>query len=418
MRVASAASPRLVGCSTALMQSAPCQAEWPGGPRSLAGRGAPAAGGPRGWSDRRCRSADGVRVQRLRLPDGGVSWTVLGEDWLPAAPVEEFLEYLRAQRRSPNTVRNYAHGLARWWEFLGLEDAGWEAVSVEQLAGFLVWLRSGETSSVVSLVAPPRRLSEATVALRLAAVMAFYRYHQLNGVAGAGRLYERVHRGGGAYKPFLEHLARRSGRRRAVVSVRRRRRGPAPILTPPQMAAIKDACAHWDQERRRWVGSLRHRLVWSVAEATGMRIGEVLSLQHRDWHTGRGDTPFLEIVPREHPHGLRVKGGAYRKLYVSDELDRLYGDYLVELCERGADTAVEDLDAAYVFVNLEREPRFAPMRVESVYALVGRLRRELAGVVPVAWTPHWFRHYVDGWVMWPAASFSLLGLSRASVLAT
>lgn len=333
-----------------------------------------------------------MRVQRLRLPDGEASWTVLGEDWLPAAPVEEFLEYLRAQRRSPNTVRNYAHGLARWWQFLGGEGTGWEAVSVEQLGGFLVWLRSGETSSVVSIVEPPARLSEATIALRLAAVMAFYRYHQLNGVAGAGRLYERAHRGGGSYKPFLEHLARRNGRRRAVVAVRRRRPGAPPILAPAQMLAIKDACAHWDGPSRRWVGSLRHRLLWSVAEETGMRIAEVLSLQHRDWHTGRGDSPFIEVVPREHPHGLRVKGGAYRKLYISDELDRLYGDYLVELCERGADAAVADLDAAYVFVNLDREPRFSPMRVESVYALVGRLRRQLAGVVPVAWTPHWFRH--------------------------
>ncbi len=317
---------------------------------------------------------------------------MLGEDWLPVAPVEEFLEYLRAQRRSPNTVRNYAHGLARWWQYLGAEGAGWEAVSVERLASFLVWLRSGETSSVVSIVEPPARLSEATIALRLAAVMAFYRYHQLNGVAGAGRFYERVHRGGGAYKPFLEHIARRTGRRRAVIAVRRRHRGAPPVLAPAQMAAIKGACARWDDDARRWVGSLRHRLLWSVAEETGMRIGEVLSLQHRDWHTGRGDSPFVEVVPREHPHGLRVKGGAYRKLYVSDELDRLYGDYLVELCERGADTAVADLDAAYVFVNLEREPRFSPMRVESVYALVGRLRRALAGVVPVGWTPHWFRH--------------------------
>jgi integrase len=333
-----------------------------------------------------------VRVQRLRLPDGEVSWTVLGEDWLPVAPVEEFLEYLRAQRRSPNTVRNYAHGLARWWQYLGLDGVGWEAVSIERLAGFLVWLRSGETSSVVLIEEPPARLSEATIALRLAAVMAFYRYHQLNGVAGAGRLYERVHRGGGAYKPFLEHLARRGGRRRAVVAVRRRGRGAPPVLTPAQMAAIKDACARWNGDDRRWVGSLRHRLLWSVAEETGMRIGEVLSLQHRDWHTGRGDTPFVEVVPREHPHGLRVKGGGYRRLYVSDELDRLYGDYLVELCERGADTAVADLDAAYVFVNLERAPRFSPMRVESVYALVARLRQALAGVVPAAWTPHWFRH--------------------------
>ncbi len=33
-------------------------------------------------------------------------------------------------------------------------------------------------------------------------------------------------------------------------------------------------------------------------------------------------------------------------------------------------------------------------------------------------TPHVLRHYVDGWVMWPAGVFPLLDLSRASVLAT
>jgi integrase/recombinase XerD len=33
-------------------------------------------------------------------------------------------------------------------------------------------------------------------------------------------------------------------------------------------------------------------------------------------------------------------------------------------------------------------------------------------------SPHVLRHYVDGWVMWPAGVFPLLGLSRASVPAT
>jgi len=125
---------------------------------------------------------------------------------------------------------------------------------------------------------------------------------------------------------------------------------------------------------------------------TGMRLGEALALQHRDWHTGLGDTPWLEVVPHEHPHGARVKGGAYRKLFVSDELDRLYGDYLFDLCDRGADLDVEDLDVHWIFVNLEREPRFAPLRAETVRSQVLRLRRDLAGRVPVAFTPHWLRH--------------------------
>jgi integrase len=128
-----------------------------------------------------------------------------------------------------------------------------------------------------------------------------------------------------------------------------------------------------------------------VLAETGLRLGEALGLQHRDWHTGCGDTPFIEVIDREHPHGVRAKSG-YRRLYVSDELDRLYGEYVWRLCEAGADLAVDDFDASYVFVNLDREPRFAPWRPETVYDLVERLRRQLAGQVPRTWTPHWMRH--------------------------
>ena len=132
--------------------------------------------------------------------------------------------------------------------------------------------------------------------------------------------------------------------------------------------------------------------LWALLAETGLRLGEALGLQHRDWHTGRGDTPFVEVRPREHSHGVRVKGGAYRKLYVSDELDRLYGEYLFWLCDAGVDMQFADFDAACVFVNLAREPHYQPMRPETVYWLVRRLRRQLAGRVPERFTPHWFRH--------------------------
>jgi hypothetical protein len=62
------------------------------------------------------------------------------------------------------------------------------------------------------------------------------------------------------------------------------------------------------------------------------------------------------------------------------------------LCDAGADLAVPDLDAAQVFVNLAGGTRFAPWRPDSVYDLVKRLRGDLAGIVPAAWTPHWLRH--------------------------
>jgi len=70
---------------------------------------------------------------------------------------------------------------------------------------------------------------------------------------------------------------------------------------------------------------------------------------------GRGDTPFIEVVFREHPLMIRAKSG-FRRPYVSDEVDRLYGEYVWQLCEAGADLATDDFDASCVFVNLQREP--------------------------------------------------------------
>jgi integrase len=331
-------------------------------------------------------------VQPVLLSDGERTWTVLDASYAVVSPAEEFLEFMRVTGRSPNTIKSYARALALWWEFLAAYSLVWDQVKVEDFGTFLTWLRSGDTPTVASIAPRRARFSEGTIALRLQAVMSLYRHHHLNGVETASRLYERLLRPGGAYKPFLEHIARKRPSARQVVKVKRGHPPVPPTLTPAQVDAICDECARWDPGRREWIGALRDRLLWALLAETGLRLGEALGLQHRDWHTGRGDVPFIEVRPREHAHGVRVKGGAYRKLYVSDELDRLYGEYLFWLCDTGADMQFADFVSACVFVNLAREPRFEPMRPETVYWLVGRLRRQLSGRVPEAFTPHWFRH--------------------------
>lgn len=308
-------------------------------------------------------------------------------------PAEEYLEYLRMLGRSPNTVKSYARALALWWEFLAVYELAWDGVMVEDLGRFLGWLRSGDGPGLASIEHRPARFSESTVALRLQAVCSLYRYHHFNGVEAASRLYERVFSGRHAYKPMLEHLARKRGHERRVVRVSRPRPRTPPTLTPEQVGLILDTCAGWDPAAREWSGSVRNRLLWALLAESGMRLGEALAIKHSDWHTGLGDTPFVEVVPREdHPHGLRVKNGGYRRIYISDELDRLYGEYLWQLCDAGADLVVGDLESWWVFVNLARGPRFAPLRAETVAWQVRRLRRVLKGRVPAKFTPHWLRH--------------------------
>ncbi|MFH5878246.1 tyrosine-type recombinase/integrase [Arthrobacter sp. NA-172] len=331
-----------------------------------------------------------VRVQRVRINDNDITWTVLGDDLLPVAVIELFLEHLRQTGCSPNTVKSYARALQLWWQFLGLRDKPWDALVLEDLSGFLAWIRSGVPPGVRLIREPgEHRISDATAAVRLQGVRSFYLFHQWRGADISPSLFSS-HPAGSPYKPFLGHT-RRHEPRAATVRVRRRRR-VAPVLTPRQIEVIKDSCARFDAEAGAWTGALRDRLFFTLLEETGLRMGESLSLQHRDWHTGQGESPFIEIVPRTHPHGARVKGGNYRKLYISDRLDRLYAEYIWQLCEAGMDLAVGALNEAYVFVNLHGPRKFGPMRPETIYKLVGRIRRRLGSNTPPAWTPHWFRH--------------------------
>jgi len=336
-----------------------------------------------------------VRVQAMDVAGGGRTWTVLGDDHLPVAPVEEFLEHHRVLGSSPNTVRSYAKGLELWWGFLVREGAGWEDPSVGTLRAFVTWLRTGLSSAVVSIAAEAetRGPAEATVGARLAAVVSFYRFQ--HDVHGRGAMLARASTRqvrSGRYRPMLAHLEGRRDRRASPLRLRSPASGPPPVLTPSQVQAILEACARYDPVSGEWRGSLRDRLLFATLAETGMRLGEALCLQHADWRTGRGETPLVEVVPREHPHGQRTKGGRPRRIYVSDTLERLYSDYvwlLADLVDAAGRVLADDW---FVFVNLAREPRFSAMRPESVYARVGRLRRRLGDTVPVEFTPHWFRH--------------------------
>ena len=83
-----------------------------------------------------------MRVQRVWMPDSGAeSWMVFGDDHAPVAPVERWLAHLTVIERSSNTIKGYAHDLKDWFAFLQLHRLDWRRVQLEDLGGFLAWLR-------------------------------------------------------------------------------------------------------------------------------------------------------------------------------------------------------------------------------------------------------------------------------------
>ena len=71
--------------------------------------------------------------------------TVVGADGLPVEPVEDYLAHLVAVERSPNTVA-YAHSLVFWLDYLDRRGVAWDDAEVEQVSGFVGWLRARPTT--------------------------------------------------------------------------------------------------------------------------------------------------------------------------------------------------------------------------------------------------------------------------------
>ena len=306
-----------------------------------------------------------MRVQRVLMPDGSESWTVLGPTGEPVGPVEAFLAHLQALDRSPTTLRTYATTLKLWLQFLDRLGVAVDEATVDHVSRFVASLRS-PADNVAVLEGGSGRCGPATVNRRLAALFTFYEYRARNGVVLAQSLvaWRRVNRGG--YRPFLHHVT--AGRPSATrpLRIRQPRRLPR-TLTEEQILALAQACEH-----------LRDRFLLILLAETGMRIGQALGLRHNDFVSHRRE---LRIVPRrDNTNGARAKTVDEHTIPISTGLVRLYTAYMFD--------EFAECDSDYVFVNLFAEPHGRPLRYQAVHQLVRRLRKDTG----ISFTLHMLRH--------------------------
>ena len=345
-----------------------------------------------------------ARVQKVLALDGATSWTVIGEDFLPIRAADDYLRFLALDGASPHTLRSYATSLGLWFDFLDRTGQDWDGFAPLVFGEFLTWVRTGDLPGHVRIGPAVTRRRPATVQLRSAAVLAFYRW--LAAAEGITGPYETLYtplarRGRRPYVPMLSGVAPDQSAMTPLFSTRSGPKGRTPVLTPEQIRTILDTYAR-QRGDGAWDGGpagLRNRFLFALLADTGMRLGEALSLRHTDIRPGQGDQPAIDVTPRQdHPHGARVKSGRPRRIYVAADLMRLYDAYVWQLVDAGADLVVDGLSHHFVFTNVtDRGPAFAPLRPETVYAAIRSLNARVAKTSsvhapPTNWSPHWLRH--------------------------
>ncbi len=308
-----------------------------------------------------------MKVQKaVRSDTNQVTWLVLDDAYRPITPIQQFLHFLDATGKSPNTVRAYAYHLKLYWSYLGAIALPWAEIKLAHLADFLYWLQRGDTPGVISLESQTAQRTERTINLILTAVAMFYDYHARNDTGPALALWRERRGGPTPFKSLLHHISKRRPTRVQLLKLKEPQRQRT-ILTAEQVDSLIVACAR-----------KRDQLLLTLLYETGMRIGQALGLRHADIHSWDNE---IHITPREdNANGMRAKSDSVTVVHVGTSLMALYTDYLIE--EYG------DIDSDYVFINLWAGERGEPMSYSAVITLFRRLSQRTGIDV----RPHLLRH--------------------------
>ncbi|MEH2262390.1 tyrosine-type recombinase/integrase [Nostoc sp.] len=312
-----------------------------------------------------------MKVQRVRIPKSDkITWTVLGDDYFPIRPIEQYISYLESIERSPNTIRSYAHHLKLYWEYLQASNLDWMQVSVIELAEFMAWLRSPNPQGVLSISEVIAKRTESTVNVILTSVCMLYDFHEKTGKVSHIPLYRSQIMPGRKYKSFLHHITKGKPVRTRLLKLKEPKHYPK-TLAPEQVEKLINSCKR-----------IRDKFLLCLLNESGMRIGQALGLRHEDIQSWDN---LIKVIPRDdNANGARAKGNSPYNVDVTKELMGLYSQYLQD---EFMEILGDDL-SDYVFVNLWDGEIGSAMTYSNVMDLFNRLKRKTG----IAAHPHIFRH--------------------------
>jgi integrase/recombinase XerD len=314
-----------------------------------------------------------MRVVEIETQDYQKRYVVIDDTGNLIEPIAQYLKYLDRINAARQTLRSYAFALRLYWEYISQQQIDWQQVTLDELSGFVLWLKLPSGSLKVVPAHPvPQARSNRTINHMLTVVRSFYDYHwRMEEVVKNVKettttfLPARARR----YKSFLHHITKGSPGEKNILKQKETRHLRPKTITKDQVQQLLDACCNQ-----------RDRLLVRLLYESAIRVGEALALWVQDVDVAENKLSICDRGPLE--NGAEIKTvHAPRALDVS-------ADLIDEIVAYVGIAHTAEVETTHVFIK--RQGTRAGQAL--TYADVDSLFRRLRSHTGIAVTPHILRH--------------------------
>ncbi len=300
-----------------------------------------------------------MRVQEIITQHQQKRYVVVEESGNLVVPVVRYLKYLDAIGRARNTLRSYAQSLSLYFTYLVQQHLDYHQVTLDDLAGFVLWLKNPYRSLKVLPVHPVvQARSNRTINQIITAVSGFYDYlwrqdDLATDLNEKTRTYLPAH--SCSYKSFLHHIAKGQLVEKNLLTQRVPRRRQPKTLTKEQVETLVNACEN-----------IRDQLLLTLLYESSLRVGECLALWVEDIDVDGRKIHVRDRGPLANDAEIKTPASC-RSVDVSDDLINLILDYLVVM-------HTDEVETNHLFIKLRGPRAWQPLEYADVNDLFQRLK--------------------------------------------
>jgi site-specific recombinase XerD len=303
-----------------------------------------------------------MRVQEIVTPQHHHKrYVVVDESGDLIIPIARYLKYLDAIGRARNTLRSYAQSLSLYFTYLAQQDLDYQEVTLDDLGGFVLWLKNPYRSLKVLPVQPVvQARANTTINGCITAVSGFYDYlwrqdDLVTDLNEKTRTYLPAR--ARSYKSFLHHIAKGKLVEKNLLKQRMPKRGQPKTLTKEQIKKLVNACEN-----------PRDRLLLTLLYESSLRVGECLALWIEDVEVDRRQIHVRDRGPLVNDAEIKTPASC-RRVDVSDELINQILDYLVIV-------HTDEVETNHLFVKLRGANAGRPLEYADINDLFQRLEHK------------------------------------------